>query len=94
MGRLRAGSPGRPNDLSAHARAWVERSCLDQHLPIKITDSRRLREVAALLGACGRSDPPDGGEPGRVELVEAAPAGADDQVVEDGGDDPVLPSQR
>ena len=79
MGRLRAGSPGLPNDASALARAWVERSCLDQKIPLKITDPKTLREIAALLGP--RSDPPDRGETAGVELVEAAPAGADDQVV-------------
>ena len=92
MGRLRAGSPGQQDDLRACARAWVERSCLDQQIPLKITDPKTLREVAALLGA--RSDPPDGAEPARVEPVEAAPAGADNQVIENGGDDPMLPSQR
>ena len=54
MGRPRAGPPGLTDDLTARARAWAERSCLDQQLPVKITEARTLREVASLLGAGGR----------------------------------------
>lgn len=91
MARLPAGSPGLTDDLRARARAWAERSCLDQQLPLKITDPRTLRDMAQLLGASvDRSDPPDGREPGGVEAVVAAPAGTDDDVVEDGSDDRVL----
>ena len=74
-------------------------------LPVKVSDLAVLSAVAGLLGAAPgasrvaasgptRSDPPDRGEPAGVELVEAAAAGADDQVVEDSGDDPMLPGQR
>jgi hypothetical protein len=92
--RRRSGPRGLTDDQRAHAQAWAERFCLDQHLPLKITDSRTLRDVANLLGGVvARSDPPDGGQPGVVEAVVASPAGADDDVVEDGGDDRVLPGE-
>ncbi len=53
------------------------------------TDTRLLGMNGGVsLGA------PDGGESARVEAVEASPAGADDDVVEDGGDDRVLPGKR
>jgi len=91
VGRPRAGSRGLTDDLVTRARQWAERSCLDQQLPLKITDPRTLRDVAQLLGASvERSDSPDGREPGGVEAVVPAPAGTDDDVVEDGGDDRVL----
>ena len=41
---------------------------------------------ALLLGAKGSSGAPDRRESGRVELIESASAGADDNVIEDGGD--------
>ena len=91
--------------IAAAARAWVEESCATQGLPVKVSDLAVLTAVAGLLGAAPgasrvtassptRSDPPDRGEAGRVELVVTAPAGADNNVVEDGGDDRVLPGQR
>ena len=91
--------------IAAAARAWAEESCAAQGLPVKVSDLAVLSAVAGLLGAApgasrvaasspNRSDPPDRGEPALVELVVAAPAGADDQVIEDGGDDPMLPGQR
>ena len=67
---------------------------MDQALPLKISDPRTLRDVAQLLGASVEgSDPPDGREPGGIEAVVAAPAGPDDDVVEDGGNDRVLPRE-
>ena len=94
MARRPAGSPGLSDDLIAKARAWAERSFLDQHLPSQVTDTRALREIASLLGAIGGSDPPDGFEPARVEPVQAPPAGADDDMIEHGGDDRPLPTER
>ena len=91
MGRLPVGPPGLTDELRETARAWAERSCLDQQLPLKITDARTLRDVAQLLGSSvGGSNPPDGREPGGVEAVVPSPTGSDDEVVEDGGDDRVL----
>ena len=91
MGHPRAGWRGLTDDLVTRARQWAERSCLDQGLSVKVSDPRTLRDVAQLLGASvERSDPPDGLQPGGVEAVVPAPAGGNDDVVEDGGDDRVL----
>ncbi len=82
------------DDLRECARAWAERSCVEQGLPVKISDARTLRDVAQLLGATVEgSDPPDGGQAGGVEAVVPAPTGTDDDVVEDGGHDRVLPRE-
>lgn len=86
-------------------RAWVEASCAAQRLPVKVGDAAVLSQVAGLLGAGpgvsrgaassrARSGPPHGGEPAGIELVEPPPGRADEDVVEDGGDDRVLPGQR
>ena len=85
------------------ARAWVEASCALQGLPIKVSDVFVLSQVAGLLGVparpaaggapsgtAGASGAPTGREPADVELVVAASAGGNDEVVEDGGDDGVL----
>lgn len=94
MGLLPAGLPGLTDDLRERARAWAERSCLSQGVAVKISDPRTLRDVAQLLGASvERSHAPDGLQPGGVEAVVPAPTGADDDVVEDGGDDRVLPRE-
>ncbi len=50
MARPPAGRSGLPDDLKARARAWVERSCLDQAKPAKITERPLLVQVAELLG--------------------------------------------
>ena len=82
------------DDLVALARQWAERSCLDQGLAVKISDARMLRDVAQLLGARAEgSDPPDGGQAVGVEAVVPAPSGADDDVLEDGSHDRMLPRQ-
>jgi len=103
-GHLRFGLPGM-TDLATRASAWVDASCAEQGVPVKITDPAVLSQVAGLLGAlpalcrqpvsgpAAPSGPPDGGKPGRIEAVEPLPAAADDNVVEDGGNDRVLPSQ-
>lgn len=91
--------------ITVAAHAWVEESCAAQGLPVKVSDLAVLAAVAGLLGVApgasrvaasspAPSDPPDGGETARVELVEPPLAGANDNVVEDGGDDPMLPGQR
>ncbi len=90
--------------LTVAARVWAEESCAAQGVPLRVADLAVLAAVAGLLGAThggsrvaasspAPSDPPDGAETARVEPVEPALPGADDQVVEDGGDDPVLPGQ-
>jgi hypothetical protein len=51
VARLPAGRSGLPDDLKARAQAWVERSCLDQNLPVKVEDPSLLSRVAELLGS-------------------------------------------
>ena len=62
-------------------RPGRRRRALAQGLPAKVADHDVLRDVAALLGLKG-SVAPDGGQARRVEAVEAAPPGADDDVLE------------
>lgn len=73
--------PGLDDRLRAQAQAWAEETALTQGLPAKVADHDVLRSVAALLGLKG-SVAPDGGQARRVEAVEAAPARADDHVLE------------
>ena len=82
--------PGLDDDLRAAAHRWAEETAQAQGLGPKV-EGELLASVALLLGAKG-SGAPDRIEPGRVELVEAASAGADDDVIEDGGDDLLLAS--
>ena len=48
MGRPPAGRSG-TNDLRARAMAWVERTCADQGVPVKLSDPLALEKVAELL---------------------------------------------
>jgi hypothetical protein len=62
MGRLPAGPSGPPEDERAERiEAWVEASCAEQGLPVKVTDRRVLAEVAELL----RSRPAQSRQKGR-----------------------------
>ena len=100
MDRRRVGSRGLTNDLQARAREWAERSCVDQQLPLKITDMGVLSTVASLLGVASTdrwqaqdtrsSNAPDRLEAIGIEAVVASPSGADDYVIEHGGDDRAL----
>ena len=56
-----------------------------------VARAKCFASVALLLGA-DRSGAPDGGKPGGSNLLKPAPAGADDEVIEDGGDDLLLAS--
>ena len=104
MGRRRVGSRGLTDDLQARAREWAERSCVDQQLPLKITDMGVLSAVASLIGAADTdqrelrlaksSNAPDGLEAARIEAVVDSPGGADDYVIEHGGDDRALAGER
>lgn len=49
MGRPPAGRSGIDEDLKARAQAWVERTCLDQGVPVKLSDPLALEQVAELL---------------------------------------------
>lgn len=48
MGRLPAGRSG-TEELKARAVAWVERTCMDQQVPVKLSDPSALDKVAELL---------------------------------------------
>jgi hypothetical protein len=49
MGRQPAGRSGPPDARLVRIRAWVERSCAEQGVPVKITDRAVLVQVAELL---------------------------------------------
>ena len=48
MGRPPAGRSG-ADDYKARAQAWVERTCADQGVPVKLADPLALEKVAELL---------------------------------------------
>ena len=48
MGRPPAGRSG-TDDLKARAVAWVERTCADQNVPVKLSDPLALAKVAEIL---------------------------------------------
>jgi hypothetical protein len=48
VGRLPAGRSG-TEDLRARAVAWVERTCADQGVAVKLSDPLVLEKVAELL---------------------------------------------
>jgi hypothetical protein len=83
---------GLPDELRAAARAWAEQTAQAQGLGPRVGAGEVLVSVA-LLFAPG-SGPPDGRKTRVVEPVETSPAGADDQVVEHGRDDLLLPGER
>jgi hypothetical protein len=55
MGRRPAGHSGPEPDLAARARAWVERTCAEQGIPVKVSDPATIASVAELL-AQGRQN--------------------------------------
>jgi hypothetical protein len=48
VGRPPVGRSG-TEELKARAVAWVERTCMDQHVPVKLSDPLALAKVAELL---------------------------------------------
>ena len=48
MGRPPAGRSG-TDDLKARAEAWVERGCMDQGIPVEISDPQTIQAVAEIL---------------------------------------------
>lgn len=48
MGRPPAGRSG-TDDLKARAIAWVERGCMDQGIPVEISDPQTIQAVAEIL---------------------------------------------
>jgi hypothetical protein len=55
-----------PDDLAERAIAWVERSCAEQGVPVKLSDPLALARIADILGAArdaredGSQRQPDG----------------------------------
>jgi hypothetical protein len=39
-----------PDDWSERAKAWVERSCAEQGVPVKLSDPIALQRIADILG--------------------------------------------
>ncbi len=87
---------GLPDDLREQARAWAEQTAAAQGFPARVESAEVLRSVAVLLGGADAgsegSSPPDRRQPRRVEAVEAPPAWSNDDMIEDSGDDLLLPS--
>ena len=85
---------GLPDGLRERARAWAEATAAAQGFPARVERPDVLRAVAVLLGsdqARESSGTPDRRQPRRVEAVEAPPAWSNDDMIEDGGDDLLLP---
>jgi len=90
---------------AAEVAAWVERSCEAQGVPVRVRDRLVIARVATLMserGAAGRqpggeepreSEAPNRSDPSRIEGPRSRVAGADDGVVEHGGDDGSLAGQ-
>jgi hypothetical protein len=49
VARPPAGRSGPDGDWAARVDAWVKRSCLDQDVPLKVSDPQTLAKVAELL---------------------------------------------
>ena len=49
MGRPPAGRSGVDDDLKARAIAWVERTCLDQGIAVKVSDPQTIADVSEVL---------------------------------------------
>ena len=80
-------APAAPHDGELHdlARAWAERTCSEQGVPVKVLDRAVLTRVAALLREV--SDAPDRLQARRIKPVETAHTGADDDLVQDRSND-------
>ena len=44
-----AGRSGLPEGWQEHCQAWVERTCAEQGVPVKVTDRRVVAQVAELM---------------------------------------------
>jgi hypothetical protein len=68
MDRQPYGPPGRGRnpDLAAVARLWVETTCAQQGLAVKIADPTILATVGALLGRGQAEEKPAGSGPNAV----------------------------
>jgi hypothetical protein len=39
-----------PDDVADRAKAWVERTCAEQGVPVKLSDPLTLQRIADILG--------------------------------------------
>jgi hypothetical protein len=44
---------GRSDDLSERGKAWVERYCAEQGVPVKLSDPLALTKIAGILCSSG-----------------------------------------
>ena len=87
---------------------WVRASCARHKVPEKVIDPLAISEVAALLtgergrpgrqaqrgrGSAVRLDPPDRIDASGVERTCGSAGRIDDDVIQEGGDDRVLPAE-
>jgi hypothetical protein len=49
VARPPAGRSGTNDDYAARVRAWLEASCADQGVPVKLSDPLALEKVAEIL---------------------------------------------
>lgn len=72
-------------ELRSLAQAWVERTCAEQRLPVKVADPGVVAKVATFLREV--SDAPDRVQARGVKPVQSAHARAHNDVVQDRRDD-------
>ena len=71
-------------DCETAAREWVERTCAEQGLQVKISDAGTVIRVAAIL--VEGLDAPDRTKARRIDSLKSPLRWADDNMVQDGGD--------
>jgi hypothetical protein len=85
---------GLPDDLREQAREWAERTASAQGLPPRVTQADVIRSVTILLGVKPvRSGAPNRVKPRRVKPVPSPHGGTDNDVLDNGGDDLLLPRE-
>ena len=95
-GGNRAGEVPHSDSSAQSARAWVERTCAAQGVPVALADVGAAREIAVLLSA-GRKpvkllDPPDCTDPAVVKAIPAPDGPTNDDPIEQHGSNGPLPS--
>jgi len=71
--------------LDEMARAWVERTCKEQGVPVKVADRAALARVAAVLREV--SDAPNRVQARAVKPIQPADRRSDHDVIEHSGND-------
>jgi hypothetical protein len=57
--RAKGGESPARRDLRERAEAWVERTCAEQGVPVKLSDPIALAEIAEILSAAREEKPGD-----------------------------------